>query len=414
MKLLTKEKIKIKATLREHGIKYTGKTTNEELVRLYNSIDGLVWQGSGTVAGSTGTGYTEPFPIPNVDDAPNETSFKPSLDTSAVVLDEIDVKPEPASVASSPSVDTSTNDMRKLFEALEAFMPKPQPALDKDELIALIKEHAETSTLVIKPFDGSKVVTIDNAHMALEEVVETMTCRNSDGYMLQPYLVGPAGSGKTTIARNAATALGLDFYCTGAFMASYEILGTKNAHGDYKPTAFYTAYKQGGVYLLDEIDACSAKALTAVNQALANSYFMFPNGELVEKHKNFVAIAGANTIGHGATRQYIGRNPLDGATLDRFETIEVDYDERLEAQLAKATYQANGGTDDALITQWIGRAHKLRDRVKQLELTCIISPRRTIAGAAKLAKSGSLDKAMKHLTGRLSTDQKAQLEVDAL
>jgi hypothetical protein len=39
---------------------------------------------------------------------------------------------------------------------------------------------------------------------------------------------------------------------------------------------------------------------------------------MVEKHENFHCITAANTCGNGATLEFIGRNAIDGATMNRF------------------------------------------------------------------------------------------------
>lgn len=98
-------------------------------------------------------------------------------------------------------------------------------------------------------------------------------------------------------------------------------------------TQFREAYENGGVFLLDEVDASDPDALTASNSALSNGMAAFPDA-LVRKHEDFVAIAAGNTFGSGADRQYVGRNQLDAATLDRFTVFEVDYDEMLELEIS--------------------------------------------------------------------------------
>ena len=55
----------------------------------------------------------------------------------------------------------------------------------------------------------------------------------------------------------------------------------------------------------------------------------FPH-ETIDRHPDFRIIAAANTWGKGADLQYVGRNALDAATLDRFDNIFFDYDKHLE------------------------------------------------------------------------------------
>ena len=92
------------------------------------------------------------------------------------------------------------------------------------------------------------------------------------------------------------------------------------------------------MFLLDEIDAGNANTLVFINAALSGNICSVPNRQdktIAEKHPNFVCIAAANTFGNGADRQYVGRNQLDAATLDRFRigTIYMNYDAKLEERI---------------------------------------------------------------------------------
>src|SRR5215217_6156820 len=84
---------------------------------------------------------------------------------------------------------------------------------------------------------------------------------------------------------------------------------------------------------MDEIDAGNANVIIQVNAALSNGYCSFPDG-MVQRHDDFIFLASANTFGDGASRQYVGRNQLDAATLDRFTTLVWEIDEELEEIMA--------------------------------------------------------------------------------
>jgi cobaltochelatase CobS len=148
-------------------------------------------------------------------------------------------------------------------------------------------------------------------------------------------LVGPAGCGKSTAAELMAEALGLRFgaiSCT-AGMSETWLMGRQLANG-YLLAPFVDVYENGGVFLLDEIDAADSNILITLNNALANGYFDNPmTGKRIMKHAQFICVAGANTHGKGSDGVYTARNRLDGATLDRFWTIKVDYDRALESAL---------------------------------------------------------------------------------
>jgi cobaltochelatase CobS len=155
-------------------------------------------------------------------------------------------------------------------------------------------------------------------------------------------LVGPAGCGKTYIGNLTARALGLRFgslSCTSG-MSEAHLLGRAipniaDGTTTFQGTDFLDLYENGGVFLLDELDAADPNLLLAINSAIANGYCNVPNRPekpRAQRHPDFVLIATANTFGRGANRQYAGRNQLDEATLDRFRVgmIECDYEEAVE------------------------------------------------------------------------------------
>jgi hypothetical protein len=158
-------------------------------------------------------------------------------------------------------------------------------------------------------------------------------------------LVGPAGCGKTYLGELIARSLGLPFYsisCT-AGMSETHLLGRAiqnigNGTTTFQGTAFLDAYENGGVFLLDEIDAADSNLLLAINSAIANGYCNVPNrpeNPRAAQHDDFVIIATANTFGRGAARMYAGRFQLDEASLDRFRigTVECNYDRGVEEVL---------------------------------------------------------------------------------
>jgi len=146
-------------------------------------------------------------------------------------------------------------------------------------------------------------------------------------------LVGGAGAGKNYTLEQVAKGLGLTFYSTNAINQEYKLTGFIDANGIYHETEFYKAFKEGGMFFLDEIDASSPEALIILNSAIANRYFDFPIGR-IQAHKDFRVVCAGNTYGTGADMIYVGRNVLDGATLDRFVVLNFDYDEQVERQLA--------------------------------------------------------------------------------
>lgn len=208
-------------------------------------------------------------------------------------------------------------------------------------------------------------------------------------------LVGPAGSGKTTAAKQAADALGLPFYGTGAINSEYKLTGFIDAQGRIVSTAFRKAFEHGGVFLFDEMDASLPAALLAFNSALANDWMDFPDG-CIKRHPDFCVIAGANTFGSGADRQYVGRNQLDAASIDRYAVLDWGYDETLEASLIGAPAPKNapvpqsikplsGEEAQAQAVRWVDRVRKVRKAVDDLKVRHVVSPRATINGTRLIA-----------------------------
>ena len=159
------------------------------------------------------------------------------------------------------------------------------------------------------------------------------------------FMVGPAGCGKSTMAEMIAKSMGIPFWMTNAVTNTAQVFGFSDAMGHYHKSSFYHAFKDGGVFLLDEVDASIPEVLTTLNAAIANGYHTFPEGldsdmkseagGFVRMNKDFRLIAAGNTYGSGADYRYVGRNQLDMATLDRFVTITVGYDPKIDREMAE-------------------------------------------------------------------------------
>ena len=174
-------------------------------------------------------------------------------------------------------------------------------------------------------------------------------------------LIGPVGSGKNVAVQQVADALGKHMYYTNNASNEFKLTGFIDAGGNYRDTEFYKAFKNGGVFFLDEIDNSDPSALIVINSALANGYMAFPH-ETIDRHPDFRIVAAANTWGKGADLQYVGRNALDGATLDRFDNIFFDYDRHLEEKLYP--------NEEVLQFMW-----SFRDAVLKAKIPHIVSTR---------------------------------------
>ena len=187
----------------------------------------------------------------------------------------------------------------------------------QDEVRNFIKsEYGSIERRINTVVDG-KAVKVDGVQHEKFETVLKFVANNEP-----VFLTGAAGSGKNVLCKQVAQALGLDFYFTNAVTQEYKLTGFTDANGNYQPTQFYKAFTQGGVFMLDEMDASIPEVLIILNAAIANRYFDFPAPiGYVEAHPNFRVIAAGNTTGNGADFEYVGRNQLDAASLDRFAVI---------------------------------------------------------------------------------------------
>lgn len=193
-----------------------------------------------------------------------------------------------------------------------------------------IKEEVEEREIII-PEVIKDIEKIEDGIIRHQKYNQIKTCIDMD---IPVYLVGPAGSGKNHTLEQIAKDLDLEFYFTNSIQQEYKITGFIDAGGVYHETEFYKAFKDGGLFFLDEMDASIPEVLVLLNAAIANKYFEFPNGKIYA-HEDFRVVAAGNTVGSGADEMYTGRLVLDQATLDRFAIIEFDYDEKIEIHLAK-------------------------------------------------------------------------------
>jgi len=242
----------------------------------------------------------------------------------------------------------------------------------------LIAQH----TLVVKnPTHTSSMSLALPLPRWFERVYQQALCR------VHTLLVGPRGCGKTVTGELLAKALGLPLYTISLSAGISEGVLQGWLHPskagllfEYNRSRFVKAYTEGGVVLLDELDAADSNMLMILNAALSNGRWEIPlrgeDAEPLVKHANFVCLAAANTQLHGADRVYVGRNQLDGATIDRFRMgrITVDYDEAMEraayepatvtfGQRLRARCRAQKGWTQDVSTRNIADACKLQEEL---------------------------------------------------
>ena len=244
----------------------------------------------------------------------------------------------------------------------------------KEEDIQKVKEQAEIikqQSAEVTRISGQQTrFTGDKKHKMFDGVFKDIQQN------ISPMLVGPAGSGKSTVLQQIADTMNLKYYplSVNGQTSEYQIIGYKNANGEYIRSAFREAFENGGLFSFEEIDAGNPNVLTVMNNALSQDFYLFPDG-CVKKHSDFRLAASANTYGRGANRQYIGRNPLDAATLDRFAMTYIDYDETLELKIGPEP-------------KWTDYIQTVRHVIESFGMPIIVSTRAVIFGGMDV-KSGT-------------------------
>lgn len=238
-------------------------------------------------------------------------------------------------------------------------------------------EYGAIERKVVTVIDGKKYEGEGVAHEKFDTIVKFVA--NNEPV----FLTGPAGSGKNVLCQQVAKALGLNFYFSNAVTQEYKITGFTDAMGVFHESQFYKAFKYGGLFMLDEMDASIPEVLVILNAAIANRYFDFPAPiGYVEAHPDFRVVAAGNTFGLGANYEYVGRNQLDMASLDRFAVVKVSYDRNIELNVAQGNVELVAFADD------------LRKAAEKAGIRFLVSYR-AIGRIAKLEGLLGLDEALK-------------------
>lgn len=190
------------------------------------------------------------------------------------------------------------------------------------------------------------------------------------------WMVGPAGCGKSTIARNTAKELDVPYLCISCGIGTSATEFTGYKYPTREATKFAEFYAKKSIILIDEMTALDPSVAQVINAALANGEIETTTGTVL-RHPECIIIATSNTFGNGADRQYVANNQLDASTIDRFTgaIIEVDYSVKYESQF------------DHEVVDYI---YLLRNCIKINSLRRIASTR-MIQAAEKMKKAGMLD-----------------------
>ena len=288
--------------------------------------------------------------------APNADSVPPNM--PFVTHEELDASnTDIVGKLSKYSQDCALHVLQHSTARLESFKRSVDARLAE---VAQAKPEKARKLKVTLP--SGKTTKVKGAHCMLESVLKYIAAG------LNVALVGPAGSGKSTLVAHACEALDREFTGTGAVMSKYDLIGYKDASGVYHETPLFDAYVNGKVFCFDEFDGSAPDAAVAFNGITDNQpVYAFPNG-MQKKHADFVGIACMNTWGNGASADYVGRYKQDAAAMSRFVKVLIDYDRKLEAQLGDADIVAH--------------IHKVRDAVNAIGIRHVVSTRMIVQAQA--------------------------------
>jgi hypothetical protein len=295
-----------------------------------------------------------------------------------------------------PGPDTGEDPADLLRRAMEAMKSRTPAAIDESVVRRIANEEIDKRPVPAPAASESRrehVITLTRRempdltlsgrqHYRFPLIVASITAE-------VPILItGPAGSGKTSAALNAAKLLGLHAVPMSFSPMTTEaaLVGFVDAGGTYRQTGFVDAFRNGAVFVADEFDAARPDVAIKLNSAVGNRILTLPTGEIVEAHQNFQFVACANTYGTGPDATYTGRNRLDGATLDRLFTLAFPHDDGLEAALVGVEVEsppcdlASGGAVTAV--EWLATVQGVRELLDESGEDVVISQRATLMGVA--------------------------------
>ena len=250
----------------------------------------------------------------------NGKPFRTSLTSVFTVTDRVN---DQLTVKATSGAEYKTSTKAISIENLSDVLEKKRKSLEeqrKKEEEKRKKEEAEAFRKA-NEFDFSKLSAEEKVRRTIKSGINNI------------WMVGPAGCGKSTIARNVAAELEMPYLCIscGIGTSAVEFTGYKYPHRE--STKFSEYYQKPSVILIDEMTALDPAVAQVINAALANNEIETTTG-LVQRHPDCIIIATSNTFGAGASRQYVANNQLDASTIDRFigGIIEVDYSIEYEMQ----------------------------------------------------------------------------------
>ena len=159
-----------------------------------------------------------------------------------------------------------------------------------------------------------------------------------------PYLWGPSGTGKSYMAKQIASIIGIPLTKAGKITEPYSVLGYNDPQGRYQITPSFIAALYGNLLFLDELDNGNPDTQVVLNDIyseLLNKLdnpndiceITFGTDVNVDVHPNFRLLAAGNTSGEGENEAFSSRGKMDESLQERMTPIYIDYDNRVEKRI---------------------------------------------------------------------------------
>ncbi len=281
--------------------------------------------------------------------------------------------------------------------------------LDIEAIAVQVLEHISVPQRIVVETGGQDVEVEGTPHKMFARIL-TMLARKRNVMM-----VGPAGTGKGYLATMIAQALGMeDRY---AYLSCSEGMSEGMLTGRciplankvlYMGTEIVDKWEHGGLIFIDEVDASNPNVLLVLNEALSSGRMALPNrheNPYAIRHKDTHVLCAANTWGLGANLQYVGRNRLDAAFLDRFSYFEVDYDHNVERSIAEAYLDAKAARK--VLKEW----WRIRNKLQDLGMQRVWSTRGLEFACMDLAAGDPWDQVLAEKTISWTPDEKSRVGI---
>ena len=193
-------------------------------------------------------------------------------------------------------------------------------------------------------------------------------------------IIGPKGTGKTTLVREFATKKDVKLESINFSLRTREshLVGSKSLENGaigFDEGILVKSMREGGMLYLDEINAAEADVLLRLDEALDDRRQIVlkeSGGELIKANSDWFVVATINPLTH------VGTKELPPQILSRFPVrIRLEYPpEEIELQIVKKYIS---GSNDKELLQGIKLANSLRQAAAVEELYYSPSLRETIA-----------------------------------